>query len=79
MTTVEEHPRYPECEVELIGTDGNAFGIVGTVSKHLRRHLAHLGRPAHTITAEVNAFQREATSGNYEHLLATCDRWVTVL
>lgn len=30
--------KYPEIEVELIGTDGNAFALIGRVTKALRRH-----------------------------------------
>ena len=31
-------PRYPDCEVKLIGTDGNAFSIIGRVCRALRQH-----------------------------------------
>lgn len=34
MTT---DPKFPNVEVQLIGTDGNAFGIVGRVVKALRQ------------------------------------------
>jgi len=29
--------KYPEIEVQLTGNDGNAFSIMGTVTKALRR------------------------------------------
>ncbi len=29
--------KYPEIEVQLVGNDGNAFAIMGAVSKALRR------------------------------------------
>ena len=29
--------KYPEVEVELVGQDGNAFVIMGAVSKALKR------------------------------------------
>jgi hypothetical protein len=64
-------PKYPGIEVQLTGRDGNAFGILGNVSKAMRRG----GIPSE----EVKAFQEEATSGDYDHLLATCCRWVTCL
>ena len=47
----------------LIGMDGNGFAIVAIVGRDLRRAGA---------SAEfVSEFRREATSGDYNHLLAT--------
>jgi len=61
--------KYPEIEVELIGNDGNAFAVLGAVSKALRQN-GH--------ASEVDKFQKEATSGDYDHLLQTVMNWVTV-
>ena len=61
---------HPEIEVQLTGHDGNAFAVLGTVTRALRR----AGVPA----AEVAAFTAEATSGDYDHLLATVFAWVEV-
>ena len=66
MTT----PRHPEITVQLTGTDGNAFAVIGTVTSALRR----AGVPA----AERAEFEREAMSGTYDHLLRTCCAWVDV-
>jgi hypothetical protein len=63
-------PRYPEITVELIGTDGNAFAVLGRV----RRALSAADVPHD----EIRAFINEATAGDYEHLLATVMRWVNV-
>jgi hypothetical protein len=63
--------RYPEITVQLTGVDGNAFMILGTVQRELRRG----GVPA----AEVSEFVAEATAGDYDHLLQTCMRWVEVV
>lgn len=63
-------PKYADVTVQLTGEDGNAFFILGTVMKALRR----AGVPAD----EVTAFHTEATSGDYDHLLQTCMRWVNV-
>ncbi len=30
-------PTYPDVQVQLIGEDGNVFGIIGRVSRALRR------------------------------------------
>ena len=64
MTT----PKYPNVEVKLVGEDGNAFAILGRVSRAMR--LA--GVPA----GERAAFVNEAKAGDYDHLLATVMRWV---
>lgn len=61
--------RHPDVEVELIGMDGNAFGVLGRVSKALTR--AGYGD-------EVKEFTAEATAGDYDDLLATVQRWVDV-
>lgn len=62
--------RYPDIEVQLVGMDGNAFAIVGRVQRALRM----AGVPGE----EINEFHREATSGDYQHLLRTCMKWVSV-
>lgn len=63
-------PKYPGIEVQLSGEDGNAFAILG----HVRRELRRGGVPA----VEVAEFTKEATAGDYDHLLQTCMRWVEV-
>jgi len=62
--------KYPNIEVELSGGDGNAFFILGTVRKALKRG----GVPSE----EIDNFTAEATDGDYDHLLQTCMRWVEV-
>ena len=62
--------KYPNIEVPLIGQDGNAFFILGTMREALRRG----GVPQ----KEREEFLAEATAGDYDHLLQTCMRWVTV-
>jgi len=62
--------KYPEIEVQLSGTDGNAFAIIGTVTRALRR--------AGVSADEVSAFTDDATSGDYDHVLQTAMRWVDV-
>ena len=62
--------KYPEIEVELSGSDGNAFAVIGKVANALRRKGVS--------TADRAAFQKEATSGDYDNVLATCMKWVTV-
>ena len=62
--------KYPEVEVELVGQDGNAFAIMGAVSKALKR--------ADVPKDEVDECLKEMTSGDYDHLLQTAMRWVNV-
>ena len=61
-------PKYPDVHVRLTGRDGNAFAVLGAVSQALQR----AGIPK----AERDAFFAEATAGDYDHLLATVQRWV---
>lgn len=60
--------KYPHVSVKLVGEDGNAFAILGRVTKAMRK--------AQVDQTEIKAFQNEATSGDYDHLLATVMRWV---
>ena len=55
--------RQTGIKVKLVGEDGNAFYILGRVRNALRRN----GESKEFI----EAFTKEATSGNYYHLLAT--------
>jgi len=50
--------------------DGNAFFIIGTVSKALRN--------AGVSKDEIESFQSQATLGDYRHLLSTVMEWVEV-
>lgn len=63
-----QHP-LTNAVVKLIGENGNAFAILGRV----RRGILHSDRPE-----LADEFIMEATSGDYDHLLATCMRYVTV-
>lgn len=66
MTT----PTYPAVEVELIGTDGNAFALIGKVAKALRREVSR---------EASDKFKAEAMSqGSYDELLALIMRTVEV-
>lgn len=63
-------PRYPDVQVQLTGTDGNAFAIMGTVTRELRR--------AGVSAEEISKYREESMSGDYDNLLATAMRWVDV-
>lgn len=62
--------KHPEIHVQLVGTDGNAFSILGKCLDVMRR--------AKLSKEERDEFQKEATSGDYNHLLATCTEWFDV-
>lgn len=62
-------PKFPDVTVQLTGSDGNAYAVMGAVSRALRK-AGHAD--------QVSAFQAEATSGDYNHLLATAMSWVDV-
>lgn len=62
--------RYPQVQVQLSGQDGNAFSVLNLVSKALRQKGVS--------KLEIETFYKEATSGDYDHLLQTCMKWVDV-
>lgn len=62
--------KYPDITVQLIGTDGNTFAILGKVRSALRK--------AKVDEAEINQFMDTATAGDYNHLLRTVMEWVDV-
>jgi|TARA_Y100000310_G_scaffold41522_1_gene38830 hypothetical protein len=59
-----------DIDVQLTGEDGNAFAILAAVVKGLKK--------AGASPVEVDEFQQEAMSGDYDHLLQVCMRWVNV-
>lgn len=63
-------PRFPHVEVQLSNEDGNAFAVIGKTMKALRK--------ADVEPDVISAFQDEAMSGNYDHVLATVMQTVTV-
>jgi hypothetical protein len=63
-------PKFPDVTVQLTGTDGNAFAILGKVK------LALVAAGHEDV---VNEFVEEATTYSYDHLLVTCMKWVNVL
>ena len=62
--------KYPGIEVQLIGEDGNAFFIVGRVIRAMKRE----GVPMEVL----NEFRAEALSGDYNHVLNTVQKYVTI-
>jgi len=61
--------KFPHVEVQLTGTDGNAFAVIGKVRSALRHEATR---------SELEDFTNEATSGDYDNVLQTCMKWVSV-
>jgi len=57
------NPVNKKITLNLVGLDGNAFSIMGAFRAQARQE--------HWTNDEIEAVLKEATSGNYEHLLAT--------
>jgi hypothetical protein len=70
MTDSQSKVKYPNIKVKLVGEDGNAFAILGAVKNAMRRGKAS--------DEDIQAFLAEAMSGDYNHLLQTCMRFVVV-
>ena len=62
--------KYPKIKVQLSGEDGNAFFILARVRGAMRK--------AQVPKEEIDQFTQEAKSGDYDHLLQTCMKWVDV-
>jgi hypothetical protein len=60
----------PRSEVQLSDHDGNAFVILGRVSRAMRK--------AGWTNEQIEVFLNEAKAGNYDHLLQTCMKYAEV-
>ena len=60
-----------DIEVELVGNDGNAFVIMGSISMAIRE--------AGGSDEDVKEYKREAMSGDYDNLLRVSMDWVDVV
>ena len=56
--------------VKLTGQDGNAFAIMGNIKRALKR--------AGADKEYINKYLKEATSGDYNHLLTVSMKYVHV-
>lgn len=60
---------YTDAVVQLTGKDGNAFLIIG---------LVHQGILRSNHPELADEFMNQAIDGDYDHLLQTCMRYVSV-
>ena len=67
-TTKRDEP-LSDAVVTLTGKDGNAFLILGLVCRGIR---------SSNHPELEDAFMNDAMAGDYDHLLQTCMRYVTV-
>ena len=63
-------PKFPEVTVKLTGTSGNAFALISRVLYAMSR--------AGISKEDIDDFQSEAMSGDYDHVLQTCMKTVNV-
>ena len=63
--------RYPAIQVKLIGRDSNALAVVAAVSRALEQ--------AGVRHEEIANFYDEALSGDYNRVLQTALRWITIV
>nr|DAX91034.1 MAG TPA: hypothetical protein [Caudoviricetes sp.] len=61
---MSDEVKYPEIHIQLVGLDGNAFFILGRCLQAMRK--------AGLSQEERDSFHKEATSVNYDHLIAIC-------
>jgi len=63
-------PKYPNIKVKLTGYNGNTYSVMGKVTKALQKN---------DVSKEIqDEFFREATSGDHNHVLQTCMKYVQV-
>ncbi len=65
-----KQPLYPDIHVTLSGMDRNAINIIAALRRELKRN--------HVSGVRLHAFTMEVREGDYDHVLATCMKWVDV-
>lgn len=69
-TSDASHPTYPHVSVQLTGSDGNVFMIVGRVTRQLRRQVGNEAADAFSVAA--------LNCGSYDEVLQLAMRTVYV-
>lgn len=70
--------RHPDIHVKLTGMDSNAMALTGTVVEAIKDAARAGDITREERDASIAEFRAEAYSGDYDHLLQTCMRWVDV-
>lgn len=63
-------PKYPRVRVSLSGEDGNAFFIISRTMMALKK--------AGVSAEEAEQYRVEAESGDYDNVIQTTMKWVSV-
>ncbi|MER6605688.1 hypothetical protein ABT282_07180 [Streptomyces sp. NPDC000927] len=73
--------RYPDCEVQLVGTHAHPISIYVKVKKVLEKHLREKGMAADEIQVELNALKKDLLpdGGDIDEVLQAAFRWVTAI
>lgn len=74
---MSEAIQYPQIKVKLAGEDSNAFSIMGRVITAIREGLRDT-YSRHEISEICDAYRKDATSGDYDHLLQVTMNYVSV-
>jgi hypothetical protein len=61
----------PMFNIEVVPNDGNAFSIMGAVSKAIRR--------AGASDEVIEQYRNESMSGDYDNLIAVAGKYVNIL
>jgi hypothetical protein len=70
---------YPKIKVKLVGTDGNAYALMGKVKTALNKELvSKYNLEREEVNKISSEFLKEAMSGDYDNLLRTCMKYVEV-
>ena len=71
MSTITTPENLKKPEIQLIGVDGDAFSVMGIAVRALKSE----GNDSEV----VDAYQKEAMSGDYDHLLQTTMTYCEVI
>ncbi len=70
--------RHPDIEVTLSGHDSNAMALTSTVIQAIKDACRAGAMTREERDASIREFRAEAYSGDYDHLIQTCMKWVNV-
>ena len=62
---------FKHVDVNMRGVNGNVFMILGVVKRALQK--------AKATPFQISVFMHRAKSGDYDHALSTCSKWVNIV
>ena len=66
------NPKFPNITVNFSDADGNVFNLLGKVRKAMLRC-------EECSKEDIEAFLKDATSGDYDHSIQTCMKTVNII